>query len=97
MENVSIAEQKSVLRKRARLELKKYFEDKALGLQCAETVADYFLKSKEYAEAQIIFAYMALSDEVDLFLIIKKALDDKKKGRTSADVGRFGRNGFLFY
>ncbi len=90
MENVSIADQKSVLRKRARLELKKYFEDKALGLQCAETVADYFLKSKEYAEAQIIFAYMALSDEVDLSLIIKKALDDKKKvalPRMSDDSG----------
>ncbi len=79
MENISIAEQKSFLRKRAKDELKKYFADKALSLQCAKTVADYFLKSKEYAEAKVIFAYMAMSDEVDLSLVIKKALQDKKQ------------------
>lgn len=79
MENISIAEQKSFLRKRAKDELKKYFEDKALSLQCAKTVADYFLKSREYAEAKVIFAYMAMSDEVDLSFVIKKAFQDKKK------------------
>lgn len=79
MENISIAEQKSFLRKRAKDELKKYFEDKALSLQCAKTVADYFLKSREYAEAKVILAYMAMSDEVDLSFVIKKAFQDKKK------------------
>ncbi len=79
MENISIAEQKSFLRKRAKDELKKYFADKALSLQCAKTVADYFLKSREYAEAKMIFAYMAMNDEVDLSFVIKKALRDKKK------------------
>ncbi len=79
MENISIAEQKSFLRKRAKDELKKYFADKALSLQCAKTVADYFFKSDEYAEAKVIFAYMAMNDEVDLSFVIKKALRDKKK------------------
>ena len=79
MENISIAEQKSFLRKRAKDELKKYFEDKALSLQCAKTVADYFLKSKEYAEAKMIFAYMAMNDEIDLSFVINKALQDKKQ------------------
>lgn len=79
MENISIAEQKSFLRKRAKDELKKYFADKALSVQCAKTVADYFLKSREYAESKVIFAYMAMNDEVDLSFVINKALQDKKK------------------
>ncbi len=79
MENISIAEQKAFLRKRAKDELKKYFADKVLALQCAKTAADYFIKSKEYAEAKVIFAYMAMKDEIDLSYVIKKALLDKKQ------------------
>lgn len=79
MENLSIGEQKSFLRKRAKAELKNYFEDKALSLQCAKTVAKLFTESKEYAEAEAIFAYMAMDDEIDLSFVIKKALQDNKK------------------
>lgn len=79
MENLSISEQKSFLRRRAKTELKKYFEDKALSLQCAKTVAKLFTESREYAESEVIFAYMAMNDEIDLSFVIKKALQDKKK------------------
>lgn len=96
MENISIAEQKSFLRKRAKDELKKYFADKALSLQCAKTVADYFLKSKEYAEAKVIFAYMAMNDEVDLSFVIKKALQDKKKVALPRMAENSGNMDFYF-
>lgn len=96
MENISIAEQKSFLRKRAKDELKKYFADKALSLQCAKTVADYFLKSKEYAEAKVIFAYMAMNDEVDLSFVINKALQDKKKVALPRMAENSGNMDFYF-
>lgn len=75
----TVAEQKSVLRKKAKDELKKYFSDSELARQCAKTVADYFFKSEEYKRAGMIFAYMAMPDEVDLSLIIQKSLQDGKK------------------
>lgn len=75
----TVAVQKSVLRKKAKEELKKYFSDSELARQCAKTVADYFFKSEEYKRAGMIFAYMAMPDEVDLSLIIQKSLQDGKK------------------
>lgn len=70
---------KSELRKKAKEELKKYFSDSELANQCKKTVANYFLKSKEYSESELILAYMAMNDEIDLSLIIEKALKDGKK------------------
>lgn len=75
----TVAAQKSALRKKAKEELKKYFSDSELAKQCAKTVADYFLESDEYKKAEIIFAYMAMPDEIDLSLIIQKSLQDGKK------------------
>lgn len=75
----TVAAQKSALRKKAKDELKKYFSDSELAKQCAKTVADYFLESDEYKKAEIIFAYMAMPDEIDLSLIIQKSLQDGKK------------------
>lgn len=72
-------ELKAFQRKRAKAELKSYFSDKALALQCAQTVSEYFLNSKEYKTAPAIFAYMAMPDEIDLSIIINKALQDGKK------------------
>lgn len=76
---LTVAAQKSALRKKAKEELKKYFSDSELAKQCAKTVADYFLESDEYKKAEIIFAYMAMPDEIDLSLIIQKSLQDGKK------------------
>lgn len=69
---------KDQMRKKAKAELKNYFADRELALQCARTVADNFLRSREYSEAPMIFAYMAMPDEIDLSLIIKKAVEDGK-------------------
>lgn len=77
--NDDILVQKKELRKKAKEELKKYFSDSELANQCKKTVANYFLKSKEYFESKLIFAYMAMNDEVDLFPIIEKSLKDGKK------------------
>lgn len=79
MENTSIQEQKSFLRKRAKAELKNYFEDKALALQCAKSASECFFKSKEYIDSKYIFAYMAMNDEIDMSIVIKKVLQDGKK------------------
>lgn len=73
------AELKKFQRRRAKVELKSYFSDKALAEQCAATVSEYFLNSEEYKRAPEIFAYMAMPDEINLSIIINKALEDGKK------------------
>lgn len=71
-------ELKDFQRKRAKAELKAYFSDRELSSQCSRTVSDYFLSSDEYKNAPVIFSYMAMKDEIDLSIIMKKALDDGK-------------------
>lgn len=70
---------KDQMRRKAKAELKKYFADLQLAKQCASTVALNFLSTKEYADAPVIFAYMAMPDEIDLSQIIEKAFEDGKK------------------
>ena len=45
----------------------------------SSAICKKILASSEYQNAQIIFAYMALPDEVDLTDVIKQALQDGKK------------------
>ena len=50
-----------------------------MAIQCAKSISEFFLSSDEYKKAQIIFGYMAMDDEIDLSIILEKALKDGKK------------------
>lgn len=79
LEKLPLSERKKILRKKAKTVLKELFSDSALANQLSITVCDYFTKSSIYKDAPAIFAYMAMSDEIDLSPVMQKALKDGKK------------------
>lgn len=76
---LSLTERKKLLRKRAKLMLKDLFSDSNLACEMAKSVASYFLNSDIYKNAPAVFAYMAMSDEIDLKAVMERTVADGKK------------------
>lgn len=67
-------------KKELRKEIKKRFsENLSDNKKKSELICKKIVSLEEYAQSDIIFAYMALEDEVDLSGVIKKSFEDNKK------------------
>ena len=74
-----VKDQKRFLRKRAKAFLKDYCSDKELMKECSLSAFKSVTESPEYKKAPVILAFMAMKDELNIEMIIKKALSDGKK------------------
>lgn len=78
-----IQEEKKELRKKIKsffIENKITSEEGKKNLQAAsKSICNNILETFEYQQSEIIFAYMALADEVDLSSLINKAFSHNKK------------------
>lgn len=79
LKNDDVKTMKKNLRAKAKSEMKSYFSDVQLSMQCSKSVFDFFVSSNEYKKAPLIMAYMAMNDEIDLKPIIEKSLKDGKR------------------
>ncbi len=77
--NLTVAERKQILRKKAKSVLKEYFSDRELGKAASASILNYFTDSEIYKSSPFIFGFMPMSDEVDVVPVLEKALKDGKK------------------
>lgn len=92
---LSVAERKKILRKKAKTVLNEYFSDKELAKAASDSICDFFLKSELYKNASVIFGFMPMADEVNIIPILRKALADGKKVALPRMIP--GSNGMDFY
>ena len=76
---LTVAERKKILRKKAKTVLKEYFSDRELAKAASASILDYFIQSDIYKAAPAIFGFMPMPDEVDVIPILERALKDGKK------------------